>query len=137
MKNIATEIRLPLPTHKTLTGPVLSYAERRLDLSWDYVDGPSRMVTKVIFRDVLSFECRSAASCGAEAVTDSGIMSEMKDSPWLRELVTNWAAHVVLTDFEIGLGGVERFRHYHVYFDDVASLDVAAASALLGDVGGV
>lgn len=132
MKAVTDRIALPWPTDATTRAPRLTFVDHSLKLEYDFEgeDGTVR-VTRIVFEGVLAYRYSEWTCCDAEDITESGSLVRMRASPWLEEIRQRWLGAVGWQESEQGKGGPERFHHFHIYFDDMACVDVVASSFLL------
>ena len=123
--------RIPLPrrTSQTVSGPRYSGDKNSLVVKYDYEhDDGVRDWCAVVFQEVLRFDFRQDACCDEGDVLGSEGMVSLDQSPFLQETIALWQESVGSQDWHQKHGGGARFRHFKMYFDDAACLDVIAAS---------
>ncbi len=121
-------VRLPLKTDAAHHGPVLRFADNDLRLYYDWQgdDGTSAWV-KIDFFTVLAFrwdEWTVRRPTSALDWVDSMIV--FSDSKWRTELLSHWEESVGSHPFQQARGGSSIFKHYSLYIDDCAMVDVLA-----------
>jgi hypothetical protein len=133
MRKVAEQISLALPTSATRAGPILSLRGDVLRVDYDCEDANGSIQTAIIvFKEVLASQYRQAVCLEADDITPSNALVRMSESPWLEQLRQRWYDHVGWQANQTRLGGGGRFFHFHLYFDDAGSLDVVAASYIIG-----
>mgnify|MGYP001810974256 CR=1 FL=1 len=78
------------------------------------------------FHEPLYFEWRDVSCCKAEDVLDSASIHEQCDSELLKNVIERWTESVGWQEWQVKKGGADRFRHYFVYFDDAAVIQIIA-----------
>ncbi len=119
-------VKLPQATSRTTVGPKLQLSSSTLRLSYgcEQDDGALRW-THIIFHDVLKFEYRQEAVCGAEALDGYNQMAEYQESDWLR---TTRARLTSFLGSQAPEGQELLYVHWRIYFDDAGCVDVVAES---------
>lgn len=126
-------LQVRVPTNRTVEGPSLEMAKGRLVVGYDFEDdGGSIEQARLIFEEVLSFEYRDSACCPAENVLPSTEVRAQDQSEYLDSVRSQWEEAVGWQDWQREQGGAARFKHFTVYFDDAACLDVIASSCQVG-----
>lgn len=121
---------LPRPTDRTRLGPRINAHPGSLEVSYDWeADDGTIEWCSVHFEDVLQVELRADSCCSAGDVAPCRELRVSTDSERLIGVVALWEARVGGHDWQRRQGGRERFRHFSLYFDDSACVDVVAASA--------
>ena len=120
-------IALSKPTNRTVQGPLLNKTQDQLVVEYDFeMDGGELEWSRIIFQEVLVFEFRDSACCRADDVVNGIRRSD--ESTFLRDILRRWQETVGWQDWQQEKGGAERFKHFTMYFDDAASLNVIASS---------
>lgn len=135
MSQAEERIALPLPTNATVKGPLLELEGSSLMVKYDHQHDDGRLEwTCVRFTGVLAFEYRQEAACGAEQIVGSGQVVQLSESQWLETRVNIWSKLVGSQKWQQLQGGAKRFRHFRMYFDDAACVDVAAEAISVDQV---
>lgn len=120
---------LPLPANRTVTGPIFRKDARRFVVDYDCEqDNGIILWSRVVFDDVLSFEYRQVACCRETDVVGSGEVRVLGGSPHLSEVLGRWEQSVGWQEWQQRQGGAARFRHFTIFFDDSACIDVVATA---------
>jgi len=124
-----TKIKLLTPTDRTEEGPRLTYDRDRLTLEYDYQqDDGSLEWRKIVFGEVLAVEYRQGICCTADSIIGAREIRVSTNSTWLAEVLEPWQHAVGWHEWQEEQGGAARFRHFTVYFDDAACIDVISSS---------
>jgi hypothetical protein len=132
MKAVTEQIALPWPTNATTRAPRLTFKDHCLTLEYDF-EGEDETIklTRIVFKGVLAYRYSEWTCCDAEDITGSGFLVRMRASGWLEEIRQRWLESVGWQESEQRKGSAERFQHFHIYFDDMACVDVVGSSFLL------
>jgi hypothetical protein len=121
-------LQLRVPTNRTVEGPRLEMARGRLVVGYDFEeDDGSIEQARLVFEEVLSFEYRDSACCPAENVLPPTEVRVQDQSGYLDSVRSRWVEAAGWQDWQSQQGGAARFKHFTVYFDDAACLDVIAS----------
>ena len=122
-------LRVRVPTNRTVEGPRLERAKGRLVVGYDFEDDDGSIEqASLIFEEVLSLEYRDSACCAPGNVLPSTEVGVQDHSPYLTSVRSKWEEAVGWQDWQREKGGAARFRHFTLYFDDAACLEVIASS---------
>ncbi|MGH7966666.1 MAG: hypothetical protein ACRERD_33355 [Candidatus Binatia bacterium] len=123
------KLRLGKPTNRTNTGPHFSGDVQRVVVKYDYEhDNGAIEWQEVVFNEVLHFNFGSASCCAAEDIVGATEVACLNESELLRVTLKKWQESIGWQDWQQQQGGSARFRHFKMYFDDAACLDVIAAT---------
>lgn len=123
-----TSLALPRPTGRTVQGPVLKRTKDELIVEYDYeTDSGSVEWSSIVFAEVLVLELRDCACCRADDVVGSQEIRVQTESALLKEAIERWQESVGWQSWQQEQGGVSRFKHFSIWFDDAASLSVVAS----------
>ena len=122
--------QLIVPTNQTVTGPKFRNEGDQVIVDYDYErDDGSVMWSQITFKDVLAFEYRQDVCCRETDIPDgSSEVQVFEQSPYLSDVVGRWQEAVGWEDYQQQKGGAGRFKHFIVYFDNAASINVVAAT---------
>jgi hypothetical protein len=124
-----TSIPLIKPTNRAVTGPKIKKDDDRLVVEYDYQrDDGGIDWAQVIFHNILSFEYRDVSCCKPESVVGAGEVRCVLKSDRLSTIIKQWQNSVGWQEWQQKQGGAERFKHFTIYFDDAACIDVIAGS---------
>jgi hypothetical protein len=84
--------------------------------------------SKIVFTEILVLELRDFACCRADDVIGCKEIRSQADSPLLKDAINQWQETVGWQDWQQARGGADRFRHFTIWFDDAASLNVVASA---------
>lgn len=130
---LTEKIQLPLSTNATKRGPILSLESDSLLIKYDYEeDLGSVRWAELLFKEVLAYEYRQAACCEAEHIIGSEHLASYLNSEWLNKIVSIWKESVGWQEWQQQQGGEHRFKHFRIYFDDAACVDIVAATCSVG-----
>jgi hypothetical protein len=122
-------LHLPIPTDRTVSGPKLIMEGERLTVDYDHERDDGQLEAgRIVFEGVLSFEYCDDSCTLAENVLPPTEIRVLDQSEYLVHVRRRWETAVGWQDWQQQQGGADRFRHFTIYFDDVGSLDVVAAS---------
>jgi hypothetical protein len=125
-------IPLRAPTDRTVEGPSLKMEKGRLVVAYDFErDDGSIEHSRVVFEEVISYDYRDTTCCSAENVASATEVRVQTESKYLDSIMSRWEERVGWHAWQKEQGGAPRFKHFSLYFDDVASLDVIASSCHL------
>lgn len=125
-------IRLPRSTSRTVTGPKLEGTGQRACVIYDYEHDDGRIEwTRVIFDDVLVLEYRRDSLCTEHDIVGPCHVRCLSGSRWLEELVGHLCESEMWVRSQEKKGGVRRFSHFTIFFDDVACINVIASSCTI------
>lgn len=125
----AASIALDRPTNRTVTGPRFRKEGPDVVVEYDYQhDDGTVEWERVVFREVLAFEYREASCCRADDITGAREVRCAVRSERLSEVLGRWQEAVGWQEWQQKQGGAGRFKHFSLYFDDAACVDVIAAS---------
>jgi hypothetical protein len=123
------KIDLPLPTNATSRGPVIESRCSKLSLKYDHESEDGTMAWVAIqFGDVLAYEVYQSICSVPESLVPSNQIRCLRESILLSEVLNRWSEAVGWQEHQKRLGGESRFMHYQIYFDDVCSVQVIAAT---------
>ena len=112
------KINLSRPTNRTSEGPRFRLERSQLTLEYDSeADDGSIEWSKVVFREVLTFEYRQESCCAPESVVGSRQIYAPSESPYLDEVLSRWQTSVGWQAWQQRQGGAERFRNFILFFD--------------------
>jgi len=98
-------------------------------VEYDYErDDGSVEWTRVLFSDVLAFEYRDGSSCDAEGIVNPAEIRCLSRSDRLSTILALWQTSVGGGEWQRKQGGAERFKHFTMWFDDAACVDIVAAA---------
>ncbi len=127
------EVPLPKPTNSTASGPKLCLEGSALALEYDHENDSGAVDwTTVLFEDVLAVSYRQEVCCAAEQIVDCRRVHVIEQAPWFIETMRNWERSLGTDAWQTQQGGAARYAHYRVGFDDVACVDVVAATCRVG-----
>jgi hypothetical protein len=133
--NTIDKISLKLPTNRVVNGPKLNFRPDSLVVEYDYeMDDGTHKWTKVLFEDILAFEWRNNCCFKAEDVLNSQVMRFKKKSKYLDSILKVWQALIGWHEYQIKLGGKDRFKHFTMYFDDAGTINVVAANCIVEEI---
>jgi len=122
-------IALAVPTNRTIHGPKLIMSASTLTVEYDYEgDTGSLKWVKILFEETLVFEFRDSACCRSDDLIGSTEIRCQARSNYLKSVILKWQESVGWQDWQQEKGGAERFKHFTIYFDDSASLNVVASA---------
>ena len=126
------DLLLPFTTNRTVQGPLCKVDGKKSVIEYDYQndDGSTQWVS-ITFDQVLRLNYRQAACCASEDVLPPDELVCLESSDWLDETIEKWTDSVGWQEWQQKQGGAFRFRHYKLYFDDAAFVEVIAASHVL------
>ena len=127
--NVST-FQLLVPTNQTVTGPTFRNEGNQVVVEYDYERDDGTVVwSQITFKEVLAFEYRQDV-CGRETdITDgSSEVQVLEQSEYLSDVVSRWQETVGWQDWQQKQGGAARFKHFTVFFDNAASINVVAAT---------
>ena len=123
-----SSLALPRPTNSTVQGPVLKRTKDELIVEYDYeTDSGSVEWSSIVFTEVLVLELRDCACCRADDVIGFQEIRVQTESALLKEAVEWWQERVGGHSWQQEQGGAGRFKHFSIWFDDAASLNVVAS----------
>jgi hypothetical protein len=94
-----------------------------VDYDYERDDGAIEW-TRVVFHDVLAFQCRDSMCCTADDVRVWSHLLKLTTSPWLEEIIRTRVENLPMADaFEPG-----SYSDWRMYFDDAACIAVVARS---------
>lgn len=130
MRLASTSIVLPLPTNRTRGDVKLSVKGNTLVIDYDYEHSDGMYAwARLAFKDAIALKYTQAPAAGVDDVTDSRALLCFAESEWLANCRAQWRSH--FTGHANALAKAEDFLHYHVFFDDAASVDVIASAVLV------
>lgn len=121
---------LPLvtSTDRTVTGPKLTMEAGRLVVVYDCESDDGRVTNgRILFEDLLSFQFWDSSCCPAQNVLPATEVRVLEQSQYLDGVKGRWDETVGWQEWQQKQGGIGRFRHFTVYFDDAGSIDVIAS----------
>jgi hypothetical protein len=122
-------ITLPMPTNATSHGPIIEARNSTLSLKYDNEsDSGTTAWVLMQFEDVLAYKVHQSICASADSLVPSNEVRCLQQSHWLSEVTRRWSEAVGWQDYQRRLGGAERFKHFQIYFDDVCTVQVIAAS---------
>jgi hypothetical protein len=129
----STTIKLPRATNRTVTGPKFEADNERIFVDYDYEhDDGTIEWTRVVFNEILTFEYRRDSVCRADDVISPQQVRCLSESNLLREILDPLRQSSIWLDWQKKKGGVERFKHFTMFFDDVGCLNVVGSSCNIG-----
>jgi hypothetical protein len=118
-----------MPTNRTVIGPILQQRGSLLIVNYDCEQDDGVVAwSKVLFDEILVLDYRQSTCCSGEDVIGWNEIKCLKESPFLAEMLSKWQEAVGWQDFHKNKGGPGRFKHFKMFFDDVACINVIAAS---------
>ena len=116
-------------TNRTVSGPRFQRQGEKVILEYDYErdDGGTEWI-QIVFEDVLDFEYRQDVCCDEEDVIRATEIRSLTQSERLSRVLKLWQERVGWQIWQQKQGGVGRFKHFKLYFDDAGCVDVIAAS---------
>lgn len=128
----ANAIQLPQPTNRTAKGPRYRSEGQRIVVEYDYEpDGGSLVWSEVAFDEVLTFSFKQVACCHAADIVSSTEVAQLNDSTLLRDTIARWQESVGWQEWQTKQGGMARFKHFKMFFDEAGCIDVVAAACTL------
>lgn len=125
-------LQLQRPTNRTNSGPRLRNDGQHLVVEYDCEREDGRVEwSQVSFEEVLAFEYRQAACCGADDIVGSSEIRCLDNSEHLSAVMNRWQKSVGWQEWQQQQGGAARFKHFTVFFDDVACLNVVASQCTI------
>ena len=125
----ASVLVLSKATNRTKTGPRLQKDADALVVEYDYENDDGTIEwSHIVFRDVLALEYRDISCCEAGGLVSSTEVRCLSKSDRLSAIVGLWQESVGWQEWQQKQGGVDRFKHFTLYFDDSCCIDVIAAS---------
>jgi len=122
-------LHVRVPTNRTVEGPEITMAKGRLVIDYDFEnDNGSIQQGRLVFEEVLAFEYFEGSCSPPESVLGSTEVRALDESEYLDRVRSGWDEAFGWQDWQLKLGGVNRFKHFTVYFDDAASFNIVASS---------
>ena len=84
---------------------------------------------EVRFENVIELIYRDSSICTPEDILGNDYLVVETDSVHLRDVHTRRNAYLVPTEFEMLKNASAPMKHYRLYFDDVAAIEVVATSS--------
>jgi len=120
---------LRVPTNRSVAGPKLSAEKDKLIVSYDFEEDDGRLTQgQMTFEMVLSFEYKDNSCCIADDVISGAEIRILDRSEYLERILNLWDKSVGWQAWQLEKGGRSRFKHFTIYFDDAACLNLIAAS---------
>jgi len=125
-------LKLNKPTNRTVSGPIIHNGRAELMVEYDYEhDDGTIEWSKVFFGEVLAFEYSDISCCKAEFVASAERITVVPASDWLTDVLSNWQQLIGWQEWQQRQGGAKRFKHYSLFFDNAANLNVIASICLI------
>lgn len=122
-------LHVRVPTNRTVEGPRIAMSKGRLVIDYDFEnDNGSIQQGRLTFEEVMAFEYFEGPCGPPENVLDSTEVRALDESKYLDPVRSRWDEAFGWQDWQLKLGGANRFKHFTVYFDDAASLNIIASS---------
>ena len=121
-------IKLPLSTSHVLAGPLISLNPRELLVRYDMAVDGSTDWAEIRFSGVIRFRYCDFSVCDEDDIMGHDYFVEETDAPALHALRARRSALLRANRFEHEKDTREPLKLYHLYFDDVAALQVIARS---------
>lgn len=122
-------ITLPLSTSRTVTGPKFHGDIEHLIIDYDYEhDDGSIEWTRILFPEPLTFEYRRDSLCNEHDIVEPDEVRWLSSSEWLKEIVGRLSQSSMWREWQEKKGGIGRFKHFTMYFDDIGCIDVIGSS---------
>jgi hypothetical protein len=127
------DIDLPFPTNAIREGPIVEFRGASLTVKYDHEDDRGRVSwAQLNFEEVLAYRVFQTVCSASEDLVPSGKVRVTSESSFRSEVAGRWNAAVGTQEYQRRLGGVGRFKQYQIYFDDVCSIRIIAASFKIG-----
>ena len=124
----ASRLPLKLRTNRTREGPLFRKEGKDLILEYDYEkDDGNTEICEIVFTEVLNFEYRQASCLEAVDILCPTEMLCLCKSDRLNFILQLWQKSVGWQEQDLRKLGVERFKHYKMYFDDSGCVEVIAS----------
>lgn len=123
-----TKNELPLPTNRTVAGPVIFNSGDHFTVKYDYERDDGTVVwAQVDFKEVLACEYRQLACCRDIDVIEPNEVRVLRQSSYLSDTISRYEASFGYQEWQKQKGGGARFVHYTIFFDDAGCINVIAS----------
>lgn len=127
-------VKLPVATDLLSEGPILRLGDQRLTVEYAHLSANGAAArARIQFEEVLAVDYRDWTCASPESITGFREVRSLEKSRFLESVLETWASRSSTTDDSAEQAGASRFRHFTVWFDDIAAIDVIAASCRAGD----
>lgn len=122
-------VTLPVATDLLSEGPTLHLGERRMIIEYAHLsaNGDATMA-RIRFEEVLAVDYRDWTCASPDSIIGFREVRSLQKSRFLDSVLETWASRSGTTEHDATQAGESRYRHFTVWFDDIAAIDVVAAS---------